>query len=335
MTQVGSAHIPAETPILSASQLIAAALAKVEENQAAAEAVQDLQVALRVLSSLDPYLDDHSSAGPASLQPLLEATVDEDWGARYKEGKTTFPMSAKWSAGAYEGMFIANVARAVGAKRVLEVGMFTGTTTICIADNLPEDGKVVALELDAFLETFLSPHLERAGLRQKVEIRTGPAKNSIQGLVQELQSSAIPPFDLIFIDADKTGYQGYYDQIMQGGLLKVGGVFLIDNTLYSECHRRPQERREKKRKAVLAVQSPQRGRHLADLSSPSHTCPEASPIIASDPAAQKHLMSKVSGINKENADALNEFNKNVVKDKRVQITLLPVRDGLTWINRVE
>ncbi|CAO1631447.1 unnamed protein product [Parajaminaea phylloscopi] len=285
-------NIPAETPLLSASKLVAAALDKLKAGTPD-EARQDLEIALKVLTTLDPYLDEHSSAGPAELQPLLKATIDEDWDARHKEGKTTFPMGAQWSAGAYEGMFVANVARAIGAKRVLEVGMFTGTTTFCIASHLPADGKVVALELDAYLDTFLAPHLERAGLKQKVEVRTGAAKDSIQRLAQELEGGGIPPFDLIFIDADKTGYQGYYDQIMQSGLLKVGGVFLVDNTLY-----------------------------------------KGSPLLAQDPQAQDQLRSKVQGISQDNADALAKFNKNVVQDKRVEVTLLPLRDGLTWINRL-
>lgn len=314
-------NIPAETPLLSASTLVASALERLKgknEQEDRDAVIQDLELALKVLTKLDPYLDEHSAAGPQSLQPLLKATVEEDWDARHKEGKTTFPMGAAWSAGAYEGMFVANVARAIGAKRVLEVGMFTGTTTFCIADNLPQGGKVVALELDAYLETFLSPHLERAGLREKVEVRTGAAKDSIERLVEEVKQGAIPPFDLIFIDADKTGYQGYYDQVMQGGLLKVGGVFLVDNTLYS--------------KSVLKV-----GIHSIKLLTKGCTScavAEGSPVLASDPSAQQQLLSKVGGIGNDNAQALAKFNKNVVQDKRVEATLLPLRDGLTWINRL-
>lgn len=232
-------EILAETPLLSASKLVSMALSKLQSptNQGGdtSAAIADLQLALKILTTLDPYLDDHSTPAPSSLDPLLEATVNEDWTARHKEGKTTFPMSAGWSAGSYEGMFVSNVARAIGAKRVLEVGMFTGTTTFCLAHHLPQGGKVVALELDQYLDDFLAPHLKRAGLQEKVQVRVGQAKDTLENLVGEVQSGQEEPFDLVFIDADKTGYEGYYNQMMDGGLLKKGGVFLVDNTLYSEC----------------------------------------------------------------------------------------------------
>lgn len=231
----GHVDIPAETPLLSASKLVSSALSKLQQGQTTdPSALKQLQLALSILTSLDPYLDTHSSPASPALSSLLKATLEEDWTARHKEGKTTFPMAAGWSAGAYEGNFVAHVARSIGAKRVLEVGMFTGTTTLAVAERLPsagEGGKIVALELDAWLGDFVKPHFERAGCADKFELVTGPAKQSLD----ELTKRGEEPFDLVFIDADKTGYEGYFKQIMDGGLLRKGGVFLVDNTLYSEC----------------------------------------------------------------------------------------------------
>lgn len=232
-----SAAIPAETPLLSASRLISQALSLLTDSPDSApskDAISQLQLSLDILTKLDPYIESHSAAPPAAFKGLAEATVSEDWAARHKEGKTAFPLGAEFSAGPYEGMFVAQVAKSIGAKRVLEVGMFTGTTTLCVADQLPAGGKIIALEIDAYLKDFLQPHIEKAGVAEKVEVMTGKANDAIETLLKDVQSRKAEPFDLIFIDADKTGYQGYFDQIINGGLLAKSGTLLVDNTLYSE-----------------------------------------------------------------------------------------------------
>jgi caffeoyl-CoA O-methyltransferase len=235
-----AAAIPAETPLLSASRLISQALSLIKDSPDSApsqDAISQLQLSLDVLTKLDPYIESHSAAPPAAFNALAEATVSEDWDARYKEGKTAFPLGAQFSAGAYEGMFVAQVAKSIRAKRVLEVGMFTGTTTLCVADQLPAGGKIIALEIDAYLKDFLQPHSEKSGVAEKIEVMTGKAKDSIETLLKEIQSGKAEPFDLIFIDADKEGYQGYFDQIINGGMLAKSGTLLCDNTLYSEWTR--------------------------------------------------------------------------------------------------
>lgn len=232
--------IPAETPLLTASSLLSSSLKALESNHTSnsapsKETLHQLRLSLDILTKLDPYLDANSTPPPASLAPLIEATVKEDWDAVYKAGKTSFPLGAQFSAGAYEGVLVAQIARALKAKRVLEVGMFTGTTTLCIAENIKEwKGKVVALEIDEYLKQFVTPHFERAGLKENVDVVTGPASQSIEKIVEDVKSGKEQPFDLVFIDADKGGYKGYFDQILNGGVLAKGGVMLVDNTLYSE-----------------------------------------------------------------------------------------------------
>lgn len=232
--------IPAETPVLIASSLISSALKMLDSNHSSnsapsKESLDQLRLSLDILTKLDPYLDNNSTPPPASLAPLIEATIKEDWNAVYKAGKTSFPLGAHFSAGAYEGVFVAQVARALKAKRVLEVGMFTGTTTLCIAENIKEwKGKVVALEIDEYLKEFVTPHFERAGLKQNVDVITGPASQSIDKIIEDVKSGKEQPFDLVFIDADKGGYIGYFDQLLNGGALAKGGVMLVDNTLFSE-----------------------------------------------------------------------------------------------------
>lgn len=131
-----------ETPLITASQLIQSALEQLQQSQQPPKAIESLQLALQLLQGLDPYLDASSSAGPAALYDLIRETDTHDFDTPFRNKQLSFPVSAKWSAGAYEGNFIAMIARSVGAKRVLEVGMFTGTTTLCVADALPQNGKV-------------------------------------------------------------------------------------------------------------------------------------------------------------------------------------------------
>ncbi|KAK0542514.1 hypothetical protein OC861_006700, partial [Tilletia horrida] len=130
-----------ETPLTTALKLVNHAIAQLQKDTVQAQAVDTLQQAASLLSKLDPYLDSVSSKGPPGLQPLLDETDRHDWKGAFESGQVGFLAHPGWSAGGYEGNFIATVARAINAKRVLEVGMFTGTTTLCVADALPEGGK--------------------------------------------------------------------------------------------------------------------------------------------------------------------------------------------------
>lgn len=132
-----------ETPLATAHLLVQSAVETLKKDKNTSQtALESLDLALTVLQGLDPYLDECSTDGPQALRDLIHETETHDYDTPYKNGKLSFPVSAKWSAGTYEGNYIAMVARTAKAKRVLEVGMFTGTTTLAIADALPPDGKV-------------------------------------------------------------------------------------------------------------------------------------------------------------------------------------------------
>ncbi|CAO1637773.1 unnamed protein product [Sympodiomycopsis kandeliae] len=282
--------IPAETPLLAASSLLSQALSSLKSNPnepVSSSTLSQLQLSLDILTKLDPYLDDLSSPPPASLKPLIEATATNDWEAVYKQGKTSFPLGAEFSAGNYQGILIAQIARALKAKNVLEVGMFTGTTTLCIAEQLKhiKDAKVVTLELDQYLSDFVRPHLENAGVSDQVEILIGQASQSLDTLKRRKEQ-----FDLVFIDADKGGYKAYFDAILDGNLLRPGGVMLIDNTLY-------------------------KGTPLFD---DKHT---------------RQLQETIPGIKSDLAQAVKEFNAYIRNDERVDVCVMPIRDGITWVNK--
>lgn len=88
--------------------------------------------------------------------------------------------------------------------------------------------KIITLELDAYLRDLALPYFTKGGVEHKIDVKIGKALESIQRMIDE----KIEPFDMIFIDADKGSYQNYYDTILDGGLLRKGGLLLVDNTLY-------------------------------------------------------------------------------------------------------
>lgn len=124
-----------------------------------------------------------------------------------------------------EGKLLHLLALTIGAKRVLEIGTLGGYSGIHLARALPEDGKLITLELDPHHAEVSQRNFERAGVGHKVEIRVGPASATLQQLAAE----GGPQFDLVFIDADKDGYMEYLRQSLP--LLREGGLMLGDNTL--------------------------------------------------------------------------------------------------------
>lgn len=126
---------------------------------------------------------------------------------------------------ASEGKLLHVLALAVGARRVLEIGTLGGYSATWIARALPAEGKLVSLELDAHHADVARRNLEAAGLAAQVEIRVGAAGDTLSQMLAEGE----PPFDMIFIDADKDGYVEYLRKSMP--LLREGGLLLGDNTL--------------------------------------------------------------------------------------------------------
>jgi caffeoyl-CoA O-methyltransferase len=125
--------------------------------------------------------------------------------------------------GPLEGAFLKVMALAVGAKRVLEIGTFTGYSALAMAEVLPDDGTVVTCEIDAESAAFARRFWEKSPYGKKIEVRVGPALDTLRGLTR--------PYDLIFIDADKSNYVNYYRRALE--LIAPTGVILIDNVLWS------------------------------------------------------------------------------------------------------
>jgi caffeoyl-CoA O-methyltransferase len=135
-----------------------------------------------------------------------------------------------------EAALLTMLARLTGARRALEVGTFTGFGAIAIGRGLAEGGRLTCLELDEEYAAIARRNLEDAGLTDRVEIVVGPALESLRAMPAE------PQFDYAFLDADKTGYPDYYEEIVPR--LVPGGLLLIDNVLLGGRVTAPQEERE-------------------------------------------------------------------------------------------
>jgi len=126
---------------------------------------------------------------------------------------------------ANEGKLLHLLAKIAGARRILEIGLLGGYSAIWLARALPADGRMISLELEEQHARVARANLDRAGVGGKVEIRTGPALENLQRML----AAGEAPFDVIFIDADKTGYPAYLDCAFK--LVKSGSLILGDNVI--------------------------------------------------------------------------------------------------------
>jgi caffeoyl-CoA O-methyltransferase len=180
--------------------------------------------------------------------------------------ETAVMPSAEMQISADQGALIELLVKLIGARDALEVGTFTGYSAICIARGLGEQGRLTCLELDPERAAIAQRNLEAAGVADRVEIRVGPAGESLEGM------PATPAFDFAFIDADKRGYPQYYELVL--ARMRRGGLILLDNML-------------------------QRGRVV-------------------DPDT-------------ENARIIDELNRTIHDDERVDMAMTISADGLTFV----
>lgn len=126
-----------------------------------------------------------------------------------------------------QGQFMALLVQLLGAKKTLEVGVFTGYSSLSVALALPKDGKVIACDISEEYTTIARRYWEIAGVADKIDLRIAPALESLDKLLAEGQAGT---FDFAFIDADKGNYDGYYERSLQ--LIRQGGLIAVDNVLW-------------------------------------------------------------------------------------------------------
>ncbi|OLT19122.1 methyltransferase [Actinomadura sp. CNU-125] len=171
-----------------------------------------LQVILN--DTLQDYISAVSLRESELLQELREKTADTPFGLMQVPPE--------------EGQFLSVLAMASGARRTLEIGVFTGYSLLSTALAIPEDGLVVGLEQNEEWADMAFDFCERAGVAHKVDLRIGDARRSLASLLAE--RGAAESFDLVFIDANKEDYQTYFEGALV--LLRRGGLIVVDNVLW-------------------------------------------------------------------------------------------------------
>jgi caffeoyl-CoA O-methyltransferase len=161
---------------------------------------------------VEPSVEEYAAAYSTPPGDLFERLAAET------RAKTTLP---QMMVGQLEGHFLAELVRLSGARRILELGTFTGYSSISMALALPPGGRVITCDVNEETNAIARRYAEEAGVVDRIEYRLGPALETIA----ELEG----PFDLIFIDADKTNYLNYYEATLP--LLAVDGVMAVDNAL--------------------------------------------------------------------------------------------------------
>jgi caffeoyl-CoA O-methyltransferase len=139
--------------------------------------------------------------------------------------------SPQMQVGRIEGRFLKMLVRLMGARRILEIGMFTGYSALMMAEGLDDDGRLITCDVDPKAEAIAQRYFAESPHGHKIEIRMGPALETIKALKG--------PLDMVFIDADKANYTNYYEAVFP--LLRAGGLVVADNVLWSGAVLDPQD----------------------------------------------------------------------------------------------
>jgi len=159
---------------------------------------------------------------PELVRYVEEGFVRESSAMRKLREETQRMAEASYQLGRASASALAWLARLMGARRTLEIGTFTGYSALAVAEVLPDDGKIIACDVSAEWTGVARRHWDAAGVGHKIEVKLGPALQTLQALS--------PGFDLAFIDADKPGYDAYYERCLE--LVRPGGVIVFDNVLW-------------------------------------------------------------------------------------------------------
>ena len=200
---------------------------------------------------------------------LLSVSLREPDVLRRLRDETAALPNARMQIAPEQGQFMALLVRLMGARRCLEVGVFTGYSSLAVALALPDDGRIVACDVSEDWTAVARRHWSAAGVAHKINLRLAPALDTLEGLLADGEAGT---YDFAFLDADKENYLRYYELALE--LVRPGGLIVADNTLWS-------------------------GR-VAD---PAND--EASTV------------------------ALRRFNEQLHRDVRVDLSLVPIGDGLT------
>jgi caffeoyl-CoA O-methyltransferase len=185
----------------------------------------ELRQACELASGLDPYLSQCTTPESPALRLLVQRTQAEDW-SQLSGNETAPQLEQEMLSGHVEGQALKFLVHLTQAKRVLEIGMFTGYSALAMAEALPDGGEVVACEVNADVAKFAQQCFSESPSGHKILVKVAPALSTLKQL-----AAANETFDLIFIDADKAGYVDYVNLLLDTDLLAPNGLICVDNTL--------------------------------------------------------------------------------------------------------
>lgn len=163
-----------------------------------------------VLKEIERYAGRHTGPVPRLLRELERETIERTG-------------MANMLTGSVEGSFLKMLVRISGARRVVEIGTFTGYSALMIAAGMPEDGELITMEISRGFAEIAGRYFKKSPDRKKIKMVLGPAKDSLKGIADE-------SIDFIFIDADKGSYPLYYEEGKR--ILRRGGIIAADNALW-------------------------------------------------------------------------------------------------------
>lgn len=197
-----------------------------KKGQVPTEVMESLVEVYDLAAGIDPYLEKCSTDESPALAALARKTANEDWSKRFSDGETVAQLEREMLSGHIEGQALKLFVQMMKAKRILEIGMFTGYSALAMAEALPEDGYLIACEVDQYVANFAQACFQESIHGSKIQVKVASAIDTLQKLAQNQES-----FDLVFIDADKKEYIKYFELLLDYQLVIPGGFICVDNTL--------------------------------------------------------------------------------------------------------
>ena len=169
------------------------------------------------METMYKYIEEHASSPSEALE----------WVVKQTHVRTNH---ARMLSGAAQGQLMRMIALMCGAKRILELGTFTGFSAICLGSALPEDGHLDTLELNDELEDLILEGFEKAGLADRISLHIGDCKETLIKMKAQMGEDTDKLYDLVYIDANKREYCEYYDLVFD--MIRPGGLILADNVIW-------------------------------------------------------------------------------------------------------
>ncbi|GFO21034.1 caffeoyl-CoA o-methyltransferase [Plakobranchus ocellatus] len=193
----------------------------------APEIIQKLSSARDMFHRRDEFTAQACCDHSTTCEKIEEETYTRDWKADFDQGKAPVEFGARYLCGKEVGQFLKSMVSIQRAKRILEIGLFTGYSALCMAEALPDDGELVSLEICEHLKNLAEDLMKESHHTKKIKIILGPAIESVKKMVESKEK-----FDMIFLDGDKADYIPLVKMIFEMDLLSAGGTLLIDNAYH-------------------------------------------------------------------------------------------------------